>query len=208
MTQQGYYEARIKELEEREQELMSDYNQAVMSLKAVRKEKKKAFEYMNSAHYESNKDMTQIEHEVMALRQSIKRQKNKINKLSKELSQKDEKISYLNETVQDKDYLIESLKMEHDAEIAKLQGKIAELNIKNTENSEMDSEVKHNLRKENRQFKADIKALTERIDMMDKVIQKKVEVIKTKDKEIQLLHERLNWQPKKTNIFEELLEAK
>ena len=62
------------------------------------------------------------------------------------------------------------------------------------------SQEKNGLKRDIRNFKRDIRILAEKIEELEGVITQK-------DREIQILHERLGWQPKK-NIFYEILEEK
>ncbi len=203
--QQGYYSNRIKQLEERERDVTAEGVTSQLTLKAIKKEIKNCYEYMNSAHYEADSSkidekLMEYEHKVLSLENTIKKMNNTINK-------KNGKIKSLNKVIEDKEHKISKLKLEHHIEESKLQDKIAELNIEiNKNNTLVNEEVlleNRTLKKKNRELKKDINALNERISMMDKTIQKK-------NNEIQILHERLNWQPvkPKTNIFDEIREAK
>lgn len=54
----------------------------------------------------------------------------------------------------------------------------------------------YNIKKENRSLKMEVKSVNEKISILD-------ETIKKKNRELQILHERLNWQPKSNKIIEE-----
>lgn len=203
MVQQGYYQERINELEKREKEAMKEFVQAKMSLKAVRDEKKQAFEYMNSAHYDANLDTSELESEIQSLKFDLKSKEKTIQKMNNTINKKNGELRSLTKIIEDKDHEISVLKLKNHNEQSKLEDEIVELTISKNKRINLKKEevtIENNkLKKENREFKRNIKALNERIDLMDKTIEKK-------NSEIQILHERLNWQPKKHNIFEELLE--
>lgn len=203
MVQQEYYDKRIKDLEEREKELMKEYVQAKMSLKAIQAEKKQAFEYMNSAHYDANLDTSELEREIKSLKFTLKSKEKTIQKMNNTLNKKNGELKSLTKIIENKDHEISELKLKNHNEQSKLEEEIVELTISKNKRINLKKEEiaveNTKLKKENRGFKRDIKALNERIDLMDETIQKK-------NNEIRILHERLNWQPKRPNIFEELLE--
>lgn len=196
--QQGYYTNRIKELEKRKEEVTAQMVTSKLTLKGIEKEIENCYEYMNSAHYEANSSkidakLNEYEHKVLSLENRIKKMGNTINK-------KNGKIKSLNSVIEDKDHEIATLKLQHKIEEAKLQEKIAELNIRFKKLKPEKVAVENDsLKKQNMNFKRDIKTLNERIELMDNTIQKK-------NRELQILHQRLNWQPvkPKTNIFNEI----
>lgn len=196
--QQGYYSNRIKELEKRKEEVTAQVVTSKLTLKGINKEIQSCYEYMNSAHYEADSSkidskLNEYEHKVLSLENTVKKMNNTINK-------KNGMIKSLNAVIDDKDHEIATLKLKHHIEEAKLQEKIAELNIQFKKLKPEKTAVENDsLKKQNMNFKRDIKALNERIAMMDKTIEKK-------NREIQILHQRLNWQPvkPKTNIFDEV----
>lgn len=213
--QQGYFTNRIKELEERKEQVTEEYVCAKLSLKGINEEIEKAFEYMNSAHYDGNMDISIFEKEILDLKSELKRKDVQIKKQSENINKQKKVIADLNKIVDSKESQLKSVKIEHHNELydlntanVELTEKIAYLTGKNNEMNEtirkfekynslksknLDEAVSYAednniLKKENRELKRDIKALNERIDMMDKTIEKK-------NREIQILHERLNWQP-------------
>lgn len=217
--QQGYYTNRIKELEKRKEEVTGQLITSKLTLKGINKEIDNCYEYMNSAHYQENSSeidskLVEMEHKILSLENTVK-------KMNKTINQKNGKIKSLNKVIGDKDHEISKLKLEHHLEQSKLQEEISNLHIENNKKQTLVNEdvamENRNLKKENRGFKRDIKALNERINLMDKTILKK-------NNELRILHERLGWQQKsdeniiyeddgktigvksEKNIFEELLE--
>lgn len=188
--QQGYYTNRITELEKRKEEVTAQVVTSKLTLKGIEKEIERCYEYMNSAHYNGEKDTSGMEERILYLENTIKKQKTRIKNLNTFNKKKTDEIEKLNQIIDDNNYEIETLTL-------KLNNQITKLNIKNQELKDLinkEEKVQEvitqnkSLKKENREFKRDIKALNERIDLMDKTIEKK-------NNEIRILHERLNWQP-------------
>ena len=212
MMQQGYYTKRIDELEKRKEEVTAQLVTSKLTLKGINKEIENCYEYMNSANYAPEVDTTPFESKIKRMEQLIDRKneeienlKNDIKKLNKTISKKNKEIESLNTVIENKDYEMGTLKLKLNLKDVQSKKDMTQLNrgfdkkLKTKEKQLFESEKK--LRKENKRFEKDNIALNEKIATLTKTIIQK-------DKEIEILHERLNWQPVKhrENIFEELLE--